>query len=37
MIQKWLGYLASETADDLLLDHKSHAMRVQTGTSWATG
>jgi alpha-L-rhamnosidase len=30
MIQKWLGYLASETADDLLLDHKSHAMTMQT-------
>ena len=30
MIQKWLGYLASETTDDLLLDHKSHAMTMQT-------
>ncbi len=29
MIQKWLGYLDSETTDDLLLDHKSHAMRMQ--------
>lgn len=30
MMQKWLGYLASETTDDLLLDHKSHAMTLQT-------
>jgi alpha-L-rhamnosidase len=30
MIQKWLGYLASEATDDLLLDHKSHAMTMQT-------
>ena len=30
MIRKWLGYLASETTDDLLLDHKSHAMTMQT-------
>ena len=30
MIQKWLGYLSSETTDDLLLDHKSHAMTMQT-------
>jgi alpha-L-rhamnosidase len=29
MIQKWLGYLASETTDGLLLDHKSHAMGMQ--------
>jgi len=29
MIQKWLRYLDSETTDDLLLDHKSHAMRMQ--------
>jgi alpha-L-rhamnosidase len=29
MIQKWLGYLSSETTDDLLLDHKSHAMALQ--------
>jgi alpha-L-rhamnosidase len=29
MIQKWLGYLDSETTDDLLLDHKSHAMGMQ--------
>jgi alpha-L-rhamnosidase len=29
MIQRWLGYLDSETTDDLLLDHKSHAMRMQ--------
>ncbi len=29
MIQKWLGYLASETTDNLLLDHKSHAMGMQ--------
>ena len=29
MIQKWLGYLDSETTDDLLLDHKSHAMSMQ--------
>jgi alpha-L-rhamnosidase len=26
MIQKWLGYLASETQDDLLLTHTSHAI-----------
>jgi len=26
MIQKWLGYLASETKDDLLLTHTSHAI-----------
>jgi alpha-L-rhamnosidase len=26
MIQKWLDYLDSETTEDLLLDHKSHAM-----------
>jgi alpha-L-rhamnosidase len=26
MIQKWLGYLDSETTGDLLLNHKSHAM-----------
>jgi len=30
MIRKWLGYLTSETTDDLLLDHKSHAMTMQT-------
>ncbi len=29
MIQKWLGYLDSETTEDLLLDHKSHAMGMQ--------
>lgn len=29
MIQQWLGYLASETTDNLLLDHKSHAMGMQ--------
>jgi alpha-L-rhamnosidase len=29
MIQAWLAYLASETTDDLLLDHKSHAMPRQ--------
>jgi len=29
MIRKWLGYLASETTEDLLLDHKSHAMTMQ--------
>jgi alpha-L-rhamnosidase len=29
MIQKWLGYLESETPDYLLLDHKSHAMGMQ--------
>ena len=28
MIQKWLGYLDSETAGNLLLDHKSHAMAM---------
>jgi alpha-L-rhamnosidase len=26
MIQKWLGYLAKETEDDLLLTHTSHAI-----------
>jgi alpha-L-rhamnosidase len=26
MIEKWLGYLASETQDDLLLTHTSHAI-----------
>ncbi|MGO9258272.1 MAG: family 78 glycoside hydrolase catalytic domain [Bryobacteraceae bacterium] len=30
MIRKWLGYLASESSEDLLLDHKSHAMTIQT-------
>jgi len=30
MMAKWLGYLASETQGDLLLDHKSHAMTMQT-------
>jgi alpha-L-rhamnosidase len=30
MIQKWLGYLGSETTDNVLLDHKSHAMTMQT-------
>jgi alpha-L-rhamnosidase len=30
MMQKWLGYLASETTDNLLLDHKSHGMAMQT-------
>lgn len=29
MLQKWLGYLDSETTDDLLLDHRSHAMGMQ--------
>jgi alpha-L-rhamnosidase len=29
MIQKWLEYLDSETTEDLLLDHKSHAMGMQ--------
>jgi alpha-L-rhamnosidase len=29
MIQKWLGYLASETTGGLLLDHKSHGMGMQ--------
>jgi alpha-L-rhamnosidase len=29
MIRTWLGYLASETTDDLLLDHKSHGMLRQ--------
>ncbi len=29
MIRKWLGYLASESTDDLLLTHKSHAMTMQ--------
>jgi alpha-L-rhamnosidase len=29
MMQKWLGYLASETPDGVLLDHKSHAMSMQ--------
>ena len=29
MIQRWLGYLDSETTGDLLLDHKSHAMGMQ--------
>ena len=29
MIQKWLGYLNSETTDNLLLNHKSHAMGMQ--------
>jgi alpha-L-rhamnosidase len=28
MIKKWLGYLDSETTNDLLLDHKSHAMAL---------
>jgi alpha-L-rhamnosidase len=28
MIQKWLGYLASESTDNLLLTHKSHAMSM---------
>jgi alpha-L-rhamnosidase len=30
MIAKWLGYLAGETEGDLLLDHRSHAMAMQT-------
>jgi len=30
MIRKWLGYLDSETTDGVLLDHKSHAMTMQT-------
>ncbi len=29
MIQRWLGYLASESTDGLLLSHKSHAMTMQ--------
>jgi alpha-L-rhamnosidase len=29
-IRKWLHYLASETTGGLLLDHKSHAMAMQT-------
>ncbi|MBI5083139.1 MAG: family 78 glycoside hydrolase catalytic domain [Acidobacteria bacterium] len=29
MMKQWLAYLASETTDDLLLDHKSHAMGMQ--------
>lgn len=29
MIQRWLRYLASEATDNLLLDHKSHAMGMQ--------
>jgi alpha-L-rhamnosidase len=29
MIKKWLEYLDSETTEELLLDHKSHAMRMQ--------
>lgn len=29
MLQKWLSYLASETTDDLLLNHSSHAMSMQ--------
>jgi alpha-L-rhamnosidase len=29
MMRKWLGYLKSETSDDLLLDHKSHGMSMQ--------
>lgn len=29
MMKQWLGYLASETSGDLLLDHKSHAMTMQ--------
>jgi alpha-L-rhamnosidase len=30
MITKWLAYLASEATGDLLLNHKSHAMTMQT-------
>jgi len=30
MIQRWLAYLDSETTGDLLLDHTSHAMGMQT-------
>ncbi len=30
MIRKWLGYLDSQASGDLLLDHKSHAMSMQT-------
>jgi alpha-L-rhamnosidase len=30
MMQKWLGYLARETSDELLLNHTSHAMAMQT-------
>ncbi len=29
MIQKWLGYLDSETTEDLLLNHRSHAMAME--------
>jgi alpha-L-rhamnosidase len=29
MIRKWLGYLESETTEDLLLNHSSHAMSMQ--------
>jgi alpha-L-rhamnosidase len=30
MMRKWLDYLHSETTDNILLDHKSHAMSMQT-------
>jgi alpha-L-rhamnosidase len=30
MMRRWLAYLDSETEGDLLLDHKSHAMSMQT-------
>jgi alpha-L-rhamnosidase len=29
MIRKWLGYLKSETAGNIVVDHKSHAMSLQ--------
>jgi alpha-L-rhamnosidase len=29
MIKKWLGYLDSETTNDLLMDHKTQAMTMQ--------
>lgn len=29
MIQKWLGYLATESPEGILTDHKSHAMSMQ--------
>jgi len=30
MMRKWLGYLAQESTDDLLLNHSSHGMSMQT-------
>jgi alpha-L-rhamnosidase len=29
MMKRWLDYLGSETTDNLLMDHKSHAMAMQ--------